>query len=241
MALALATLAACNRDDSTASIPYDYDGYYQNEYPGEDPAYEPAEEPDDDEPELPISDESDYEETPLPDPTPEPPPAEGNNTDNTQTQQTTGTAPGVNIIKLVYEEGPGPLADLSFMHMVDLGAGMDESLTGDNLMIRIDAPVQDLAVITMENEMSPVYDVIFIPAGVVGGMVNNFAPSEGLIIFSYMSLGTLPHLGIRFTCENGQRWHFAILQNQAYPNEGIAYMLLPLASSPPYEVLTFLW
>ena len=234
LASILVLLVACNQDDS-ANMPYDYEEDYQDPYPnGEEPTYEPDE---------PGSPDSGNGENPPPAPTtpePTPEPAEGNNADDTPAQQATGTAPGVSIIRLVYEEGPGPLADLSFMHIVDLGSGMDDSYVGDNLMIRVDADVRDFAVITMENDMAD-DDVIFRPAGVVGGMVNNFAATDGFIIYDYMSMGTLPHLGIRFTDENGQRWHFAILQNQAYPNEGDAYMLIPLASSPPYEVLTFLW
>ncbi|MCL2377587.1 MAG: hypothetical protein FWC77_00515 [Defluviitaleaceae bacterium] len=176
-----------------------------------------------------------------PEPAPEPTaPPEDNSNNDTTSHHTGGVALGLTIERLGYEEGPGQLAGLDFMHTIDLGHGSPEASLGDNLMIRTYTHLREFAVITMENDMAN-DEVIFIPAAAIGETVNDFLPGEGFIIFGYMSTGTLPSRAITFLDESGRRWHFAIQQNQAYPYEGDAYMLIPLASSYPYQALTFEW
>jgi len=134
---------------------------------------------------------------------------------------------GLTIMRLEYGEGPGPFEEVTFMHMLDYdelrGSGDFEHT--DTLMIRSSAHLRDFAVINMSNDATD--DQIFFIPNQFFGVVENLLPGEAYIITSYVSVGTLPWSGITFLDDNGQRWYFAILQNQA--DEGDPYLLLPMA------------
>jgi len=134
---------------------------------------------------------------------------------------------GLTIIRLEYGEGPGPLEDVTFMHMLDYDElrGSGDFEYTDTLMIRTATPLRDFAVINMSNDATD--DQIFFIPEQLFGVVENFLPGEAYIITSYVGVGTLPWSGITFLDDNGQRWYFAILQNQA--DEGDPYLLLPMA------------
>ena len=136
-----------------------------------------------------------------------------------------GVALGLTIELLEYEEGPGPLADLTFMHIVNLDPDSTAAFVGDTLMIRTFTPLRDVAVILTERHVGADEDII-VPVDLVGDMVNNFLPTEGFIIYSYISVGTMPNTAITFVDENEQRHFFFILQNQGYPETGDRYMLI---------------
>ncbi|MCL2587887.1 MAG: hypothetical protein FWD84_00580 [Oscillospiraceae bacterium] len=130
-----------------------------------------------------------------------------------------GVALGLTIERLEYQAGPGPLADVTFLHMVLLAPE-----GGDTLMIRTFTPLRDFAVILIEHDIGANEDIA-VPVGRAGERVGTFLPTEALMISGYMSAGTLPNTGITFLDENGQRFFFFIVQNQGYPDAGAPYLL----------------
>jgi hypothetical protein len=137
---------------------------------------------------------------------------------------TGGAAPGLTIERLEYQEGPGQLADVTFMHTIDLMPGPDHYFT-DTLMIRTFTPLRDFAFIWIEYYIG-IDEDIAIPVGTAGEMVDMFQPTEAFIIYGYVSAGTFPNSGITFLDENGQRFFFFIVQNQGYPETGDLYLLI---------------
>ena len=144
--------------------------------------------------------------------------------------QTGGVPLGITIVRLDPDDNPGPLADVSFMHIfnhneiaaaADWFGDLDENL-GDTLMIQTFTPLYDFSVISVRDDMLG-DDLIWIPIEFYG-TVENFLPGEAFIIQSYLGLGTLPWSGISFLDENGQRWYFLIVQNQM--DDGDPYLLV---------------
>ena len=246
--LGLVLLSSCQDNESTAENAPESD----IEAPQETapPSYET-----DDEPYIPEQNGYEEDTTTIPEPTPytatEPAPeptqepaAEPTDTTSDTTTEDVPPAGSVAVnltaMRLEYEEGPGPLEDLDFMHIVDLNDGSHETNFGDTIMIRTNVPLSNVEIISIQHN-SGTYEDYYIVGGPVTTAVESFLPGEGFIIYGYVGLGTLPHLGITFLDETGQRWHFGILQNNAYPDEGGAYILIPLSSSYPYERLDFMW
>jgi len=223
------TLAACSENDEAEATPTpqppaetpieddsqnddDYTSTLENEEADEE--YEPIEDPENDEGYDTTPD--DNAEAPIED-------SNDSSTDDDTRGDSGGVALGLTIELLIEEEaGPGPLADLTFMHTVDLDATF--AFVGDTLMIRTFTPLRDFAVILIERDIGADYDII-IPVEIIGDVVESFLPTEGFIIYNYMSVGTMPNRAITFLDENGQRHFFFIIQNQGYPETGDRYIL----------------
>ena len=142
------------------------------------------------------------------------------------------------IVRLDDEGGTEQLSDI--VGMVDLGDGMYETGFGDTLMIRTNAPLREFAVIGIEITSGDDMDY-FAVVGIIGAVVETFLPTEEFVILNYINRGTFPTRAITFIDENGKRYHFAIMQNQGYPDTGDRYILIPLVSSYPYKILTYYW
>jgi|GEM_PF-4043359 len=148
--------------------------------------------------------------------------------------QTGVAALGLSIERLEYGEGPGALEGLDFMHILDyskltgitLENGDSELGLGDTLMIRTQTPLQNFEVIWMSND-STEDEILFFPIEAFG-LAETFLPGEAYIIHSFLDMGTMPWSAITFLDDNGQRWFFAIIQNQGYPETGSRYFLLEL-------------
>lgn len=95
---------------------------------------------------------------------------------------------------------------------------------GDTLVIRATSRLYELAVIEIGNEFLD-DEFLFIPTGneiVVGEL----AAGTALVIEEYMSRGMFPWSAITFLDAYGQRFYFAILQNQAAVDESESYILV---------------
>ncbi|MCL2427339.1 MAG: hypothetical protein FWD05_13510 [Oscillospiraceae bacterium] len=193
------------------------------ESPVPPPTPEPVElEPDSDEYEYELPedeeepDEQDYENA--------------NENDDVQTDYVSGVPLAISITKLTEDgAGPGQLADITFMHMLNYNEVIPDfggtDIAGDSLLIQTGSPLRDFAVINITENIAVEDELTFIPTEAFG-TVENFLPNEAFIINDYRSRGTLPGSGITFLDENDQRWFFIILQNQAYPEHGDFYQLI---------------
>jgi len=151
--------------------------------------------------------------TPTPSPTPSPVPL-------------TIEDLGLTIIRLEYEDDP-LLAEAAFLHMY---LYHDEG--GDTLMIRTARNLYEFSMLLMTpNGTGDI--VTYEPYEIIRVVDNTFLPNEAFIINGYMSVGTVPWSGITFLDENGDRWYFAILQDQS--DEFPPYRLLPLMRNPSNE------
>jgi len=207
------TLTACDDEDILEEIaPPPIDEPYE-EAPVEEEVYVE---------EAPIEEEP-YIEEPSVDEYDEP---EDNDEDDSRPGYVHGDPLGLTIVQLEYDgPGPGALADITFMHMLNYSelSGWDDG--GHTLMIQTYTPLSDFAVISIVENLAVEDEITFIPMETFG-TVDNFLPGEAFIINDYIWMGgAFPLSGITFVDENGQRWFFTIFQNQAYPEHGDMYQL----------------
>jgi len=120
---------------------------------------------------------------------------------------------------LEYEEGPGPLGDLDFMHMLNYTDVMEardgtaHEDFGDSLLITTEVPLRDFAVLLFSNDVLG-DDLIFVPMETFGE-IDELAPGEGFIIQNYRAHGTMPWSGVTFMDEEGVQRYFALWQTQS--------------------------
>jgi len=133
---------------------------------------------------------------------------------------------GLSITRLEYGDDD-LIRPLTYMHLVNHG-----SETGDTLLIRVAVPISDVTILYIGPDATEEY-AFFVPGERIS-VTENVLPSEGIIVQNYMGNGSFPWSAITFLDENGERWYFAIVQNQA--DELIySYFLVRLVRDPMNE------
>jgi len=115
---------------------------------------------------------------------------------------------GISITLLEYEDDP-LLAELDFMHIASHGSNI-----GDTLLIRALVPISEVKIVYIEPGFTDPDTAYFVSSDTIN-VAENVLPSEGIIIKDYMGLGSFPWSAISFLDENGDKWYFAISQNNA--------------------------
>ena len=138
---------------------------------------------------------------------------------------------GLEIVRLTYDS-----PDFAgYMHVFnyeelrghDFDYPTDGTVFGDTLMITTDVPLSQFAVVDMRPDISDDGYTLYDVYPFMFGGVADFLPGQAYVIHSYIGVGTLPWSAITFFDQYGTRWYFAIIQNQAYGNEGTSpYVLL---------------
>jgi len=133
---------------------------------------------------------------------------------------------GLTIIRLEYEDD-NLLAEADFLHMY-----LYEEEGGDTLMIRTARNLYEFSMLKMTPNGTG--DIMtFTPYEIIRVVDNTFLPGEAFLINGYISVGTFPWSGITFLDENGDRWYFAIIQDQS--DEFPPYRLVRMVRSPVNE------
>jgi len=104
----------------------------------------------------------------------------------------------------------------------------DGTVFGDSLRITTDVPLSQFAVVDLFSDFNDDGSPVFYVYPFMFGGVGELLPGQAYHIHSFVSIGgVLPCSAITFFNEYGTRWYFAIVQNQAYGNEGTSpYLLL---------------
>jgi len=133
-----------------------------------------------------------------------------------------GTAPDIQIALASQEL----LGKFDYLHQVDYTLLREarageavEHFNGDRLVIWSDAPLYDIALISIESDFIN-DELVFIPIGTFGH-APELLPGHAFVINSYVGLGTLPASGIRLVAQSGERHYFWMLADQSvgiYPN-----------------------
>ena len=207
------TLVACTNEEEPL----------RNEPPLEEAPYEPEEE------ELPL--ELDMEEDPYEE--------EGFGQELRPTDGTPAEIDSAeNLARLgltitrINEENAGEMPMIrhdffyQFMHEAR-GQNLPAEGSGDDLLIMADVPLYDFSIIAITNEDIG-DELAFIPVSTLDQV--DLLAGEGYHIIDFVAVGQMPFSAITFRTEDGQRFYFAIIQNQAYPNEGGPYILLQFAN-----------
>ena len=107
------------------------------------------------------------------------------------------------------------------------GENVPAAGTGHDLLITADVPLYDFSIIAITNEDID-DELAFIPVATLDQV--DLLAGEGYHIIDFVAVGQMPFSAITFRTEDGQRFYFAIIQNQAYPEQGGAYILLQFAN-----------
>ena len=99
--------------------------------------------------------------------------------------------------------------------------------TGHDLLITADVTLYDFSIIAITNEDIG-DELAFIPVSTLDQV--DLLAGEGYHIIDFLAVGQMPFSAITFRTEDGQRFYFAIIQNQAYPEQDGAYILLQFAN-----------
>lgn len=137
---------------------------------------------------------------------------------------------GLSIVRLTEENdhlAPMVMHNFFYNFMVEARGADMPSISGDNLLIMASVPLYDFSIIAIDNDVID-DEIVFIPVATLDQV--DLLLGEGYLISNFIWGGTMPQSAITFLDANGYRFYFAIVQNQAYPNEGGAYMLIQFAN-----------
>jgi len=96
------------------------------------------------------------------------------------------------------------------LHEVDY---VHASAHGERIMIQTNVPLHDFALVTFYIGMDE-YELWYVPQATYGA-VAQLLPGDAFIIVGYIGMGTLPHSGVTFIDQYGQRRYFAMQRDQS--------------------------
>ncbi|MCL2619309.1 MAG: hypothetical protein FWD97_00055 [Defluviitaleaceae bacterium] len=145
-------------------------------------------------------------------------PYQGQETTDTNQQQTTEYPETLEISINIADDAI--LAGFNQQHRYNYSNW--ESVT---IAIWANQPMRNLAVVSLSSHWDEERQQLLYSPTARRGETPMLAVGDGFVIKNYVGAGTLPVSGIAFTDINGNIRHFAMQENNAYPNHGGMYVI----------------